>query len=374
MKVYLVGGAVRDQLMGKDINDRDWVVVGATPDEMLTQGYTQVGKDFPVFLHPTTGEEYALARKERKVGIGYTGFACDFDTTVTLRDDLFRRDLTINAIAYDPETSEYIDPFNGMSDIKNRVLRAVSSHFAEDPLRVLRVARFAARYGYRIEPATFEMMAILVKSHEFATLSDERLFTEFRKAMSEDHAYRFVEVIHQMDGVSAVFGIDDADVVKFANNIKLLKGFTGTFEEKILVLIAGLNSADKFVEKFKLPTHMKQMIIKYQQVMELFVGVSDMVASPAVQYGTNTIIATRFEKVLRIFDVLRRKEMLEMFCKVMAVHLPNVGPFISNYLLGMAEHVIQAVRAVKIPEGMQGKDIKALMDKTFTTAVHDYVN
>ena len=146
MKAYVVGGAVRDRLLGSAVNDRDWVVVGATPHELLAAGYTPVGRDFPVFLHPTTREQYALARTERKAGPGYHGFVFHAAPDVTLQQDLARRDLTINAIAEDPDTGELIDPFGGQGDIQHRVLRHVSEAFAEDPVRLLRVARFAARW------------------------------------------------------------------------------------------------------------------------------------------------------------------------------------------------------------------------------------
>lgn len=160
MKCYLVGGAVRDQLLGLPIQERDWVVVGATIQDMLQQGFRQVGKDFPVFLHPKTGEEYALARLERKTGAGYTGFAFDTSAQITLEDDLQRRDLTINAMAQ-TTTGEIIDPYHGQADLKARLLRHVSIAFVEDPVRILRVARFAARYatlGFTIAPETLVLM------------------------------------------------------------------------------------------------------------------------------------------------------------------------------------------------------------------------
>lgn len=375
MNVFLVGGAVRDKLMGKPVNDHDWVVVGSTPSEMLSLGFSQVGKDFPVFLHPETGEEYALARKERKVADGYTGFECDFDPSVTLDEDLFRRDLTINAIAFDTNTNKYIDPYGGMDDLKNGVLRAVSSHFSEDPLRVLRVARFASRYGYTIEENTFKMMQSLVHSDEFATLSDERLFAEFKKAMSEDHAYRFVEVINELGGVTDVFGIDQPDVDVFVSRIKVLKGFTGTFEEKMLVLVAGLDSANQFVEKFKLPSHMKQMLDKYAQATKVFEDnqVVDQLTSPHVERVSNYVLAKSFAKVLRVFDVMRRREMFDMFLTVVVAHVPSLGGFVKSYLADLADFVVKQVRGVVIPDGMQGKDIKVLMDKAFDDAVFSFV-
>ena len=168
MEIYLVGGAVRDQLLGLPVKDRDWVVVGATPEMLLAQGYQQVGKDFPVFLNPESHEEYALARTERKSGKGYTGFICDFSDDITLEQDLIRRDLTINAIAQDKDGKLH-DPYHGVEDIHQRILRHISPAFAEDPLRVLRVARFAARFhhlGFSIAEETLKLMAELTKQGE----------------------------------------------------------------------------------------------------------------------------------------------------------------------------------------------------------------
>ena len=173
MQTYLVGGAVRDKLLGRPIKDRDWVVVGSTPRQMLAQGYQAIGADFPVFLHPNTKEEYALARIERKVGAGYTGFSCDASSGVTLEEDLLRRDLTINAMATDNQ-GKIIDPYNGQQDLKHKLLRHVSAAFVEDPLRVLRVARFAARYynlGFCIAPETLTLMQTIVANGELTTLS-----------------------------------------------------------------------------------------------------------------------------------------------------------------------------------------------------------
>ncbi|HAD47028.1 MAG TPA: multifunctional CCA tRNA nucleotidyl transferase/2'3'-cyclic phosphodiesterase/2'nucleotidase/phosphatase, partial [Alcanivorax sp.] len=178
MDIYLVGGAVRDQLLGLPVKERDWVVVGATPQQLVDQGFKPVGNDFPVFLHPDTREEYALARTERKSGHGYGGFVFHTDTDVTLEDDLIRRDLTINAMAKTPG-GEIIDPFNGKRDLKARILRHVSPSFAEDPLRVLRVARFAARYhwmGFRVADTTLELMGDIVMSGEMTHLAAERVW------------------------------------------------------------------------------------------------------------------------------------------------------------------------------------------------------
>lgn len=185
MKIYLVGGAVRDELLGLPVYDRDYVVVGATPEQMLARGFTQVGSDFPVFLHPKTQEEYALARTERKSGKGYTGFDCYAAPEVTLEEDLLRRDLTINAIAKN-EQGDIIDPYGGVQDIQQRIFRHVSPAFSEDPLRVLRLARFAARFAtfdFHVAAETERLIAKIVHSHELKHLTPERIWMETRKAL-----------------------------------------------------------------------------------------------------------------------------------------------------------------------------------------------
>ena len=187
MEVYLVGGAVRDALLGYPSSERDWVVVGASPQEMLDKGYQQVGKDFPVFLHPKTKDEHALARTERKWGHGYTGFAVHCDPSVTLEQDLLRRDLTVNAMAR-TDSGAIIDPYGGQRDLAAKVLRHVSDAFVEDPLRVLRTARFAARYahlGFTVAPETMALMASIVAEGELAHLPAERVWVELDRALSE---------------------------------------------------------------------------------------------------------------------------------------------------------------------------------------------
>lgn len=193
MKIYLVGGAVRDKVMGIEPKDRDYVVVGASPADMLDLGYQQVGADFPVFLHPTSGEEYALARTERKTGVGYNGFVTTFDPSITLEDDLIRRDLTMNAMAMDLETGEIIDPFGGRRDIEHRTLRHTSDAFAEDPVRVLRTARFAARYKFDICPLTIQLMKRVAP--ELDHVPQERVFAEFQKGLMEDAPIRMFEAL-----------------------------------------------------------------------------------------------------------------------------------------------------------------------------------
>ncbi|WP_338705862.1 multifunctional CCA addition/repair protein [Pasteurella multocida] len=207
IKIYLVGGAVRDQLLNLVVKDRDWVVVGATPGDLLSQGYQQVGKDFPVFLHPQTKEEYALARTERKAGSGYTGFICDFSPTISLEQDLSRRDLTINALAQDLDGKIY-DFYGGLTDLKQRLLRHVSPAFAEDPLRVLRVARFAARYhtlGFTIASETRELMQQLSQSGELSNLTAERVWLETEKALLEPHPEVYFQTLQEVGALQVLF-------------------------------------------------------------------------------------------------------------------------------------------------------------------------
>ena len=207
MEIYLVGGAVRDELLGRPISERDWVVVGATPDDLLTRGFRPVGKDFPVFLHPDTHEEYALARTERKTAPGYHGFSVHAAPEVTLADDLLRRDLTINAMARDSQ-GQLIDPYHGRRDLEARWLRHVSPAFAEDPVRILRLARFSARYaplGFRVAPETLDLMRVMVASGEVDHLVAERVWTETVRALGEPGPGQFIATLRECGALVRIF-------------------------------------------------------------------------------------------------------------------------------------------------------------------------
>ncbi len=217
MKTYLVGGAVRDSLLGLPVQDRDFVVVGASPAQMLAAGFRQVGRDFPVFLHPETSEEYALARTERKSGHGYTGFVVHAAPDVRLEDDLARRDFTLNAIARDQDSGELVDPFGGVADIRARILRHVGPAFVEDPLRVLRAARFMARFaplGFRLAEETRTLMCRMVASGELLSLTSERVCQELLKALRSPQPSAFLRVLHEtgalavmLPEVEALYGV-----------------------------------------------------------------------------------------------------------------------------------------------------------------------
>jgi tRNA nucleotidyltransferase (CCA-adding enzyme) len=218
MKIYLVGGAVRDQIMGLSVKDKDYVVVGSTSEEMVKLGYKPVGKDFPVFLHPKTHHEYALARTERKVSKGYKGFKVYASKEVTLEEDLKRRDLTINAIAKDTK-GQFFDPFQGIQDIKNKVLRHVSPAFVEDPIRVLRIARFSARFHkFKIHPKTELILKQIVKNKEIEAVASERIWHELSVGFSEKKSYLMFEVLHRCGALKLL--LPEMNYVKHKNSMK----------------------------------------------------------------------------------------------------------------------------------------------------------
>lgn len=204
---FLVGGAVRDMLLGLPVKDRDYVVVGSTPEQMLELGYKKVGADFPVFLHPETGEEYALARREKKVGKGYLGFESEFTPDVTLEQDLVRRDLTVNSIAFDESTGEFFDPFGGIQDLQHKILRHTSSAFEEDPVRVLRVARFMARFGsdFFVAKETKDLMSMMAKKGVLFELQPDRVYKELSRALLEETPRLFFDTLLVADCLKPIF-------------------------------------------------------------------------------------------------------------------------------------------------------------------------
>lgn len=266
-KIYLVGGSVRDRLLHLPVVDHDWVVVGATPNELLALGYQQVGKDFPVFLHPITKEEYALARTERKSGKGYTGFICDFSKDITLEQDLIRRDLTINAIAMD-EDGNLVDPYHGLDDIKLKLLRHVSPAFREDPLRVLRVARFAARYyhlGFRIASETQKLMEEMVLAGEINTLTPERVWKETEKALASADPQVYFQVLKQCGALTILFpSLTLSNTVAYA--LKKSTLLTDDLTVRFAVLFGELETeAEKLCSQIKAPNQYTKLAIMVQK-------------------------------------------------------------------------------------------------------------
>ena len=267
MQTYVVGGAVRDTLLGLPVRDHDWVVVGATPEEMVAAGFRPVGKDFPVFLHPKTHEEYALARTERKTAPGYKGFAFHASPYVTLEEDLLRRDLTINAMARD-ESGEITDPFNGRDDLAARVLRHVSPAFAEDPLRILRVARFAARFHeFSVAPETMALMRDIVAAGEVEHLVAERVWQEIARGLMEGHPQRMFAVLHD-SGALARLAPELTDLPqedKAASRTALQRAVArdATLEQRWAVTLhrLGTDTARALSERLKAPNEARDLAV-----------------------------------------------------------------------------------------------------------------
>ncbi|TDO98189.1 tRNA nucleotidyltransferase [Marinomonas balearica] len=260
-QVYLVGGAVRDALLGLPVYDKDWVVVGSKPEEMIADGYQAVGKQFPVFLHPKSKEEYALARKERKSGSGYTGFICDFSPDISLEEDLARRDLTINAIAKD-DSGKLHDPFNGITDLENRTFRHVSNAFIEDPLRVLRVARFAARFhefNFHIAPDTLNLMKDLSASGELSTLTPERVWKETEKALSYSSFLTYFKVLNNVGATQSIFPelIAYIDMQQDIDNTQLNQTLSHIDRWALLCNELPLDQLKKLNARLKVPNNVK---------------------------------------------------------------------------------------------------------------------
>ncbi len=265
IKVYLVGGAVRDQVLNRPNKDLDFVVVGSTPELMERLGFDQVGADFPVFLHPVSKDEFALARTERKTAAGYHGFEVDFDTTVTLEEDLVRRDLTMNSMAVEVSVDilidgevkfigDIVDPYNGQDDAINGILRHTSEAFAEDPLRVLRTARFAARYNFDIAHETVELMRDIVAEGEMTALPMERVFAEFQKALMEDHPRRFFDYLHMVDAHELYF----KELCDWNNTgLDFAVNLNASFEERVALLVMGFHpiEAKDMLSRIKAPNH-----------------------------------------------------------------------------------------------------------------------
>ena len=298
MKIYLVGGAVRDFLMQRPSKDLDYVVVGSTPEEMLALGYHQVGADFPVFLHPESRCEYALARTERKSGVGYTGFVVNADPSITLEDDLKRRDLTINSMAMDLDTNEIIDPFGGQNDIRNGILRHTSEAFAEDPLRVLRVARFSARYKFNVANETLALMSKLVERREMEALTTERVWLEFEKAMMEIHPSRFISTLWRCEAWFHLFPEINSGSGMHALSTAAVNGLS--FDERVAALFAdtSMERVDVCLARYKAPAELSRLIHNIRKAR-------------AAHFQVNPL------ELLKTLDAYRRPAGLKQTCNVL---------------------------------------------------------
>ena len=391
MQVYLVGGAVRDHLLGYPYHEKDYVVVGATPEQLVAAGYQPVGKDFPVFLHPDTKDEYALARTERKSGHGYHGFEFYTDPSVTLEEDLIRRDLTINAIAMDNDGNIY-DPYNGQSDLEHKILRHVSNAFVEDPLRVLRIARFAARYkslGFRIAPETLAIMQTLAESGELQALTPERVWKETSRALMETHADEYFEVLRACGAlkvlfpeIDALYGVPqrpeyhpeiDCGIhtmmslqqackanynldVRFAVLVHDLgKALTPKDElpRHIMHEERGVKPVTEVCDRLKVPTNTKQLAIA--------VCKEHLKCHQALTLKPGTLW-----RLLQRLDVLRRPERVEAFVQACEcdsrgrLGLENREYPQSQFILD-AMNVVRQIKAQDLPPDLKGQEIGEML-------------
>jgi len=311
MKIYLVGGAVRDEHLSRPIKERDWVVVGATPEQMLKQGYQQVGKQFPVFLHPKTKEEYALARSEIKTDKGYQGFEFNTSTNITLEEDLIRRDITINAMAKDSQNN-LIDPYNGLKDLKNRILRHVSPAFQEDPVRLLRVARFLSRfkqYDFTIAKETWELLNAMVNNGEVDALVPERVWKEWERALSEPNPECFIDTLVQCQAWPRIIE-EFPQASKQQNQLTTLVNLT----TNPIIRFAG--SIQDLAQESKTPSKDLKQQVKalctrlhipnsHRELAELSVQFTHQIAQ------ASTLSPQQFLSLFQAIDIFRKPERLD---------------------------------------------------------------
>ncbi|MBC3465605.1 multifunctional CCA tRNA nucleotidyl transferase/2'3'-cyclic phosphodiesterase/2'nucleotidase/phosphatase [Pseudomonas sp. RW10S2] len=360
MHIYKVGGAVRDRLLGRPVSDIDWLVVGATVEEMQAQGFRPVGADFPVFIHPKTGEEYALARTERKSGRGYGGFTFHASPEVTLEEDLIRRDLTINAMAEDDQGNLY-DPYHGKVDLDKRILRHVSPAFAEDPLRVLRVARFAARYaplGFQVADDTLELMRQITESGELQALTAERSWKEIERALLESEPQVFIQVLRECGALKELM----PELEHNAGTLAALRQ-AARHQQPLAVrwacLLRGLEPAQikALNQRFKAPRECQELAV--------LVGEFARQADDALQLTPVELL-----EMLQKFDVYRRPQRFEDFIAACAMSQGDTDYPQADYLRGAAA----AARSVDVKplveagltgqglgEALKGQRLKALV-------------
>lgn len=386
MKKYIVGGAIRDSLLHIPMQERDWVVVGATPQEMINYGYKKVGKDFPVFLHPNSREEYALARTERKSGNGYTGFTCYASPDITLEEDLHRRDLTINAIACD-KNGNFIDPYKGQEDIKKRLLRHVSEAFIEDPLRVLRVARFAAKFfhlKFSIVPETMSLMKKMI--NELTVISPERIWKETERALITNNPQVYFKVLRECGALKILFPeIDSLFYIPTTINKRHIKIDSGI--HTLLTLTTAARLSDDIAVRFSALCHDLGKVFIYKKLFPRYyahgtlglklveklcnrIKVPNYICELAkivtkyhyLIHNAEKISTNKLIKLLNVIDVWRKPERLEQVIIASQADANACMNFNYSYFQGNflreAYRIISLINTKKIIEdGFKGINI-----------------
>lgn len=340
METYLVGGAVRDELLGLDVTEKDWVVVGASEKDLLDENFKKVGKDFPVFIHPQTKEEYALARLERKSGKGHKGFDFNFDPSVTLEEDLMRRDLTINAIAKDTK-GNFIDPYGGLEDLNNRILRKVSSAFSEDPLRVFRVARFHAKLKYldfKIEEKTLEQMQAISSSDELGVLSKERIWGETQKALRTQNPEEYFITLEKVGALEKIINFMNPNL----RNLSQASSIEDDISILWSVLISGNTNLDEINLAFGVPKEFTEISaisekistfnkeeLKAEPLLKLLLS-CDLIRKPE-----RFLKAQRASSLVSTYSLLNENQWKEIFALVTKIEIDkseNNGKIIAKKL------------------------------------------
>lgn len=341
MDIYLVGGAVRDKLLGLPVEEKDWVVVGATPDDMLAQGFVPVGKEFPVFLHPKTHEEYALARTERKIGKGYKGFTFYASPEVTLEEDLQRRDLTINAMA-ETADGKFIDPYHGLADLKAKRFRHVSDAFQEDPVRILRVARLATKFpDFRVDPETQLLMKNMVKAGEVSALVPERVWQEWVRALGNKEPALFFSVLSNCGALSVLFPEIKIDGEGLSNLEKVaLKTDESVIRFAALMSDLGVQSIEGLIKRYRVPKEFSDLALLVSRNRKKYRDILSMDESGLLALILST-------------DVLRRPKRFEQFRRICDV----IEPAVTAEHQKRIEKAILAVKSVNV-HVLQAKDLK----------------
>ncbi|MCL4121237.1 UNVERIFIED_CONTAM: hypothetical protein GTU68_036767 [Idotea baltica] len=364
IKIYKVGGAVRDRLLGREVTEIDWVVVGASVSYMIQSGYRPVGTDFPVFIHPKSGEEYALARTERKNGHGYQGFTFHTTPNITLKQDLIRRDLTINAIAEDSQ-GNLIDPYNGLSDLKNKKLRHISSSFTEDPLRVLRVARFAARYaplGFNVAKETMDLMLELSSSGELNYLTAERCWKEISKALMEPRPDVFIQVLQQCGALETLLP---------HINKKISQTITNKAQSLLCALQYSAQQQCSLAERWScLLLHMNQTTKETDTNRYKTTKECQKIASLCIEYWDSflhakTLSPQNLLDLLQQFDIYRRPLQFNQFLQVCSLRLLGCDAKTichqAFFLKQAQQQVIAITSAPLVFQGLTGSDISVAL-------------